>query len=144
LFFLFSNPKIDNPDPSNARSAYLGEVLKLKSQNPTPIGVVVSADPYFRTTAQDFTFAMTALMPGIPVCYPFGDFSLSSSDIYLPHAPVLSSSVNAADANTGYFQLGERAADVLNNSTDTQPVPPTKASSKYWFWDGTQATWMDA
>jgi hypothetical protein len=138
-FFFFSNPKIDNPDPSNARSAYLNEVLKLKAQNPAPTGVVVSSDPYFRTTAPDFAFAMTTLMPGVPVCYPFADFSPSGSNILLPHAPALSSSTST-DPNNAYFQLGKRAANVLSNSTAASPMPATKLASK--MWDG--SNWVDA
>lgn len=138
-FFFFNDPKIDNPDPSTARSTYLNEVLKLKAQNPTPTGVVVSSDPYFRTTAPDFAFAMTTLMPGVPVCYPFADFSPSGSNILLTNAPVLSTPT-ATDANNAYFQLGKRAADVLNNSTDATPMPASKLTSK--MWDGSK--WVDA
>jgi hypothetical protein len=138
-FFFFSNPRIDNPDPSNARSAYLSEIINLKAQNPTPTGVVISSDPYFRTTAPALVDAIKNLLPNVPVCYPFKDYELRPGlDILLSKAPSLSSDT-PSDPKNAYFQLGKRTADVLNNSTANNPIPSTKRPSK--MWDGSQ--WVD-
>jgi hypothetical protein len=131
------------PVDNNASAAALaGEVAKLKAMDPK--GVVVSPDPFFRLNAGDFRDAMANLnTPSIvPVCYPFKDFMPFSSprDILLPNGAQLStsSSDGAEIRKTAYYQLGLRAADVLDNTVQTAIPTATMYSTK---WDG--STWVN-
>jgi hypothetical protein len=126
--FLFFNP----PPQENKAAQYPSEVNKLRSSSPAPQGIVVSPDSYFRITAGAFTNAMNSISPRIPICYPFKDFvNPSSPDFLLPNGATLSSA-NSSDRNNAYYQLGGRAADVLNNSTVANPLPQTQLDSKIW------------
>jgi hypothetical protein len=53
----------------------------------------------------------------IPVCYPFNDYGpFTPPDFLLPNAPTLSSATTT-DINNAYYQLGARAAAVLDHLT---------------------------
>jgi hypothetical protein len=125
--FLFFNP----PPQANNAAQYPSEVSKLRSLSPTSKGVVVSPDSYFRLTAEAFMNAMNSVSPRIPICYPFKDFNPSSPDFPLPNGATLSSA-NSSDQSNAYYQLGDRAADVLNNSTIANPIPSLQLDSKIW------------
>jgi hypothetical protein len=125
--FMFFDP----PPKANNAAQYPSEVNKLRASSPTPTGVVVSPDPYFRITAVAFKNAMNSVLPRIPICYPFKDFNPSSPDILLPKGAMLSSA-NSSDPTNAYYQLGDRAADVLNHSTVANPIPPIRLPSKIW------------
>jgi hypothetical protein len=131
--FLFFDP----PPQANNAAQYPSEVSKLRSSNPSLKGVVVSPDSYFRLTAEAFTNAMNSFSPRISICYPFKDFNPSFPDFLLPNRPTLSSA-NSLDRNNAYYQLGDRAADVLNNSTVANPIPSLQLDSK--IWDGSAWT----
>lgn len=117
----------------NDSNIYDTEVTRLSRANPPPTGVVVSSDPYFRLTAGAFTNAMANLR--VPVCYPFKDFNPSQPNILLPNGAKLSAPSSSSEPEirmTAYCQLGLRAGDILNNSTDTNPVPTTPRRSVSW------------
>ncbi len=135
-FSFFRDPL--NPVNNNALN-YPGEVTKLLNQNPRPTGVVVSSDPFFRSTAPAFATAMkNGLGMSIPICYPFEDFPRSGPDILLPNRAILRNSNNPADPTTAYFQLGKLAGSVLNVQTPGHPIPSAPVPSIQW--DGT--AWM--
>jgi|SRR5262245_43210437 hypothetical protein len=125
--FLFFDP----PLQANNAAQYPSEVSKLRSSSPAPKGIVVSPDSYFRLTADAFTNAMNSGSPRIPICYPFKDFNPSLPDFPLPNVATLSSA-NSSDQNNAYYQLGDRAADVLNNSTVANTIPSMQLDSKIW------------
>jgi hypothetical protein len=129
VFLFFTNPPADNPAPPNVLNAYIAEVTNLKNQIPSPTGVVVSSDPFFRSTASDFVSAMSSL--GVPICYPFQDFNPTPPNILLPNAAVLSSATST-DPNTAYYRLGLVAGAVLN-ATTASPLPSTKLDSSIWI-----------
>jgi hypothetical protein len=118
------------PPQQNDENLYLSEVNRLRTLKPTPTGVVLSHDPYFRATASTLKTAMANL--GVPICYPFKEFNPSGRDFLLPNGAPLSS-IDASDRTNAYFQLGDRAADVLNNAIDEDhPIPRTQLQSKIW------------
>jgi len=122
---------------NNNEALFRSEVTRLSTLTPAPKGIVVSSDPFFRSKANEFTTAMSALR--VAICSPFKDFPRSGNDFMLPGGATLSSS-NIADTNTAFYQLGLRAADVLDNSTAASPIPATPRVSKKW--NGT--AWVDA
>lgn len=134
--FFFDNPPLANPAPPNARNAYNSEITtKLQPNNPT--GVVVSPDPYFRSTAQDLADEMrTVLGNNIPIFYPFPDFLnrplRSPNDGLVLNVPKLSSAVAAEIPDTAYYQLGLVAGRVLSASTSANKIPPMRVLSRIW------------
>jgi hypothetical protein len=140
--FFESSVPIDNPDPSNSnavQNAFTQEWNRFARLYPKPKGVIVSPDAYFRLTAQPFKIALQNALSGIPVCYPFSDYGpISSPDFLLPNAPTLSSTTTT-DVNNAYYVLGARTADVLNNLSSGNPIPPSKIDSKQW--DGSTRQW---
>jgi hypothetical protein len=114
------------PLPNDA-SQYPAEVAKLRAVNPH--GIVLSSDPFFRSTAPQLKAALATL--NIPVCYPFKEFNPSGQDILLPDGAALSS-VFYSDKANAYYQLGDRAAAVLDAASAANPVPPSQIGSVMW------------
>lgn len=121
----------------NKEAKFEDWVEVLGASDPLPTGVVVSSDPFFRLFRTDFTAALAQL--GIPVCYPFKEFvevAPAQSQKTCLDKPQLSVN-NVADpdlADTGYYQLGRKAGQVLNQLrlNPGNPLPKVGAVS----WDG--------
>jgi hypothetical protein len=128
----FADPHVDNPAPpdANIRNAYRVEIAKLQAKHPT--GVVVSPDPYFRSTAQILADEMRNALGNIPIFYPFSDFLRSANDRLVPNVPKLSSDVDVEIPNTAYYQLGLAAGRVLSSSTSANRIPPMQILSRIW------------
>ena len=133
--FRFFEPQQPQMQPVNNDAAkYVQEVARLRGFSPT--GVVVSSDPYFRFTAPAFRTAMSAL--GIPICYPSKEFLPANRAILLPNGAKLSSSVTQEIPFTAYYQLGLRAADILDNQPNgavtipTMPLPSVTWNGSVW------------
>jgi hypothetical protein len=131
--FQFFEPASGNT--TNNSNNYSSEVARLKTKFSSIAAVVVSSDPYFRSTASTFAKAIQAL-GNVPICYPFEDFPLSGHNIKLPGGARLSSKT-FTDADTAYYQLGLRAADVLD---DPHPNNNNPFKSATWNWNVSMQT----
>jgi hypothetical protein len=131
--FFESSAGTDNPDPLDDAAvarAFDQEWIRFLRLYPRPKGLIVNPDPYFRLKAQLFKSAIKKAFGNIPVCYPFNDYSPSSPDFLLPNGPALSSATTT-DINNAYYQLGGRAAAVLDHLT-SGPIPGIRIDSKMW------------
>ncbi len=131
------NPPTNDP---NTGVHFIAEFQALAQQNPTPGGLVVSADPYFRLWRTAFTVALAAVLP-VPVCYAYQDFIDAINA--LPNTPNINNSraldlpnlnnpANPNDPNTAYFQLGKQAGRFLAGTADMKVVK----------WDAGNNTWL--
>jgi hypothetical protein len=129
----FESSGTDNPDPIDdaaVTKAFDQEWTRFLRLFPKPKALIVNPDPYFRLKAQLFKNAIKKAFGNIPVCYPFNDYSPSAPDFLLPNGPTLSSSTTG-DVNNAYYQLGGRAAAVLDHLTPG-PIPGSRIDSKVW------------
>jgi hypothetical protein len=127
-----------NPDdPSGTGTgSFNAEFTNLQHRHPTPEGLVVTADPYFRLWRTAFTAALGSIL-AVPVCYPFHDFiDAINNQTGQPNIgnstwldlPKLNNPTNDADPDTAYFKLGKQAGRFLAGTANVQLVT----------WDGTQ------
>lgn len=133
-FFQNGNPP---GDPTNDLNT---EFTNLKNSNPTPEGLVISADPYFRLWRTAFTKALGNIL-AVPVCYPFQDYiDAINAEPNQPNLgnsvaldqPKLNNSTNDSDPNTAYYQLGKQAGRFLSGTANVKVVK----------WDAATATWL--
>jgi hypothetical protein len=138
-FFPNRNPTTNTND-NKASNHFVAEFHSLAQQNPTPEGLVISADPYFRLWRTALIIALADQLP-VPVCYPFQDF-IDAIDNIQPSRPNRANSValdlpplnnpaNANDPSTAYFQLGKQAGRFVADNSDVQIVT-WEASNKAW------------
>src|SRR5204862_5607732 len=66
------NP-VTNSNNTSANNHFIAEFEALALQHPSPRGLVISADPYFRYWRTAFTIALANKLP-VAVCYPYQDF----------------------------------------------------------------------
>ncbi len=132
-FFKNGNPL----DPTNDLNT---EFTNLQKSNPTPKGLVISADPYFRLWRTAFTKALANIL-AVPVCYPFQDYiDAINAEPGTPNLaksvsldlPKLNDSANDNNQNTAYYQLGKQAGRFLSGTANVQVVK----------WDAATATWL--
>jgi hypothetical protein len=106
---------VANTDPNTNNLVQLFRdiaALRLpRGSNTRPKGLVVSADPFFRTFKEQFDTRLRAQGQGNFagwVCYPYEDFRPSQNPQYIisPTTPPLFTSGNAGDQKAGYYQLG--------------------------------------
>jgi len=127
------------PNPTDPTAAFDNEFAALQKRTPTPEGLVISADPYFRLWRTAFTAALGRILP-IPVCYPFEGFIDAINN--QPNKPNIGNSIaldqpnlnnptNDDDPNTAYFQLGKQAGRFLDTAADVKVVT----------WDGRNSRW---
>ncbi len=127
------------PNPPDPTATFNTEFTNLKNSNPTPEGLVISADPYFRLWRTAFTAALGSILP-VPVCYPFQDFIDAINN--QPNTPNIHNSValeqpklnnpnDSSDASTAYFQLGKQTGRFLVGTANVKIVK----------WDAANSTW---
>ena len=127
------------PNPPDPTATFNTEFTNLKNSNPTPEGLVISADPYFRLWRTAFTAALGSILP-VPVCYPFQDFIDAINN--QPNTPNIHNSValeqpklnnpnDSSDASTAYFQLGKQTGRFLAGTANVKVVN----------WDAANSTW---
>jgi len=87
-------------------------------------GAIVSPDAFFRSNHDSFKNAISdqTLGLGVPICYPFKDYSPVSPDQLLSGAAVLSIPITSTTTDpqvqaTAYCQFGMLVAKMLDNPT---------------------------
>jgi hypothetical protein len=118
------------PNPADPTAAFNNEFTTLKNSTPTPEGLVISADPYFRLWRTAFTAALGSILP-VKVCYPFQDFiDAINNQPKKPNIgnskpldqPKLNNPNNSSDESTAYFQLGKQAGRFLAGTANVRVV----------------------
>jgi hypothetical protein len=121
-----ANPT-NNKQSIEADNHFIAEFHKLAQRKPTPTGLVISVDPYFRYWRTAFVIALAEKLP-IPVCYPFQDFvdasdkTANKSNSIALNKPPLNNSSDAGDQTTAYFQLGKQAGKFIAGTGDVGVV----------------------
>jgi hypothetical protein len=132
FFHGVANP--ENKRTTDEGNHFIAEFEKLAKREPTPTGLVISADPYFRHWRTALTIALAAKLP-IPVCYPFREFVDASADnkedSVALDSPPLSNSTRDGDETTAYFQLGKQVGRFIAGIQDVGVVT----------WNGSQ--WLE-
>jgi hypothetical protein len=126
-----------NP-PDNATNPFGTEITALATSHPTPSGLVISADPYFRHHRKELSTAIraNATLSTVPVCYPFHEFTDTGPHCSL-NKPQLSVPVATSTApdikGTAYYQLGFEAGKYLVTGKHVGGVK----------WDVAQKKWVN-
>jgi hypothetical protein len=129
---------VGNPNPPKGTvDPFTPDVTALANSQPTPTGLVISADPYFRLSRTALIKAIRAnnTLKNIPVCYPFREFadarhgySLVEPQLSLPVA-----TSNSADIKkTAYYQLGFKAGQYLLKIGTNTGVVTWSSNLKKW------------
>jgi hypothetical protein len=130
---------IANPTAANVVQVLTQAVTALAASNPTPSGLVISSDPYFRLYRTELvkTFRADNTLKAVPICYPFKEHADAdkSGHAYWLYKPQLSvpvaTSSNADIQATGYYKLGLEAGKYLS----------TGANRGIITWDLNQNRW---
>jgi hypothetical protein len=128
-----------NP-PQNTQSAdesnhFIAEFRNLAERDPTPTGLVISADPYFIYFRAALAIALADRLP-VPVCYLFREFIDASAKTHNKdksislNKPPLNNPNDESDESTAYFQLGKQVGRFLTGTANVGVVT----------WDG--STWV--
>jgi hypothetical protein len=127
------------PNPPDPTAAFDTEFTNLKKSTPTPKGLVISADPYFRLWRTAFTAALGSILP-VPVCYPFQDYiDAINNQPNKPNIgnskaldqPKLNNPNDSSDVSTAYFQLGKQTGRFLAGTANVKVVK----------WDAANSAW---
>lgn len=106
------NPR-KNEQTTDADNHFIAEFDQLAQRKPTPTGLVISSDPYFRYWRTAFAIAIAEKIP-VPVCYPFQEFvdvsarTANKGNSIALDKPPLNNSSDPSDQTTAYFQLGRQ------------------------------------
>jgi hypothetical protein len=121
---------------------------QIKSANPQPAGLVVSADPYFRSVGPDFDSELRSVSGGNFsgwVCYPYKQYldqdpPASNQSKVSDSTPALADEdpTNKPIEKSGYYQLGVKAAKVLNCLVQYSDCKPNVGVAT---WNG--SAWVD-
>jgi hypothetical protein len=131
--FRFFQPASASNPIDNVAANFPTEVAKLKATMGTNVtGVIISPDAFFRWQHPLFTSAITDPTSGlgVPICYPFKDYSLGTNDQLLNGGAVLSIPITSTTTDpevqaTAYCQFGMLVALMLDN-------PSVLIASKKW------------
>jgi hypothetical protein len=128
--------KGENNDTNSMR-----QLLKDISRQ-TPNGIVVSSDAYLRSIGLSFDLLLRAPASGGGggfsgwACYPYREYRLASTQsMYSESTPALAVD-DLTDQNTGYYQLGLKAAQALSNTLTSAKALTTwtKTSTSSYSW----------
>jgi hypothetical protein len=118
-----------------------GLLLKIKQTKTQPAGIVLSCDPYLRSIGSDFDTQLRAANGGNFagwVCYPFREFldptTPNPKSLLSNSSPSLATD-DPTDPNSAYYQLGKKAANVLDRMVSGLPLDVGVTG-----WDG--AKWV--
>lgn len=118
------NPEDNDPDANNY---FIAEFQKLAQREPTPTGLVISADPYFRLYRTAFVKALAAIL-SVPTCYPFQDFvdisakTPNKNNSIALNKPPLNNTSDSGDETTAFFQLGKQVGRFIAGITNVGVV----------------------
>jgi hypothetical protein len=124
-----------NPTPpADPVQAITGEVNAFAPSAPS--GLVISSDPFFRlyVTTLVRAFRTHHTFAGVPICYPFKDYTDHDNSGHGHHLDKPQLSLPLADAaftDTGYYQLGLKAGTYLRTLVDQHVIG----------WDRVSRTW---
>jgi hypothetical protein len=130
---------IANPTAANVVQVLTQAVTALAASNPTPSGLVISADPVFRLFRTELRKAFRAnnTLKAVPICYPFKEYADNSGHGFVLNKPQVSvhvaSSTKSDIQDTGYYQLGLKAGRYLSQGGDQDQGTAT--------WDANQNKW---
>ena len=133
FFHDVDNPK-GNKQTTDADNHFIAEFQKLAQRKPTPTGLVISADPYFRLYRTAFVIALAEKLP-IPVCYPFQDFvdacekTANKDNSIALNKPPLNNSSDSSDETTALFQLGKQVGRFIARTAN---VGVTRWNGSEW------------
>jgi hypothetical protein len=131
-----TNPASNTNDNNIATNYFVQEFATLAGMTPTPLGLVISPDPYFRHWRTAFTIALNDRL-AVPVCYPYQEFSDAAPT---GHAgfhfdkPRLASATAAQIPETAYYQLGLKAGQFLAAKASGHPKQYVGVTT----WNGTK------
>jgi hypothetical protein len=120
------NPR-KNEQTTDADNHFIAEFDQLAQRKPTPTGLVISADPYFRYWRTAFAIALAEKIP-VPVCYPFQEFvdvsarTANKGNSIALDKPPLNNSSDPGDQTTAYFQLGRQVGKFVAGTADVGVV----------------------